>query len=137
MPTPLAIRFDKRSPETCAGARGIFRFSKLSKLRCSKSRTKKVLQRRWRNEGTNTYPGGRMPSEEDCRKTPAETPQADGGELRVIGVPRRRGDARAKVTAQPRFADDIFLPRMDPCTLLRSPHPHARIRKIDASRAAP
>jgi hypothetical protein len=33
-------------------------------------------------------------------------------ELRVIGVPRRRVDARAKVTGQTRFADDITLPRM-------------------------
>ena len=44
-------------------------------------------------------------------------------------------DARAKVTGQTRFADDIFLPRMAHCKLLRSPHPHARIRKIDTSRA--
>ena len=55
--------------------------------------------------------------------------------LRIIGVPRRRVDARAKVTGQTRFADDIFLPRMVHCKLLRSPHPHARIRKIDMSRA--
>ena len=54
---------------------------------------------------------------------------------RIIGVPRRRVDARAKVTGQTRFADDIFLPRMAYCKLLRSPHPHARIRKIDVSRA--
>src|SRR5579859_4502545 len=60
---------------------------------------------------------------------------ADGKNLRVIGVPRRRVDARAKVTGQTRFADDIFLPRMAYCKLLRSPHPHARIRRIDASRA--
>jgi len=56
--------------------------------------------------------------------------------LRVIGVPRRRVDARAKVTGQTRFADDITLPRMAYCKLLRSPHPHARIRKINTSRAA-
>ncbi|HXZ13546.1 MAG TPA: molybdopterin cofactor-binding domain-containing protein [Candidatus Sulfotelmatobacter sp.] len=55
--------------------------------------------------------------------------------LRVIGASRRRVDARAKVTGQTRFADDIFLPRMAHCKLLRSPHPHARIRKIDTSRA--
>ena len=55
--------------------------------------------------------------------------------LRIIGVPRRRVDGRAKVTGQTRFADDIFLPRMAHCKLLRSPHPHARIRKIDVSRA--
>jgi 4-hydroxybenzoyl-CoA reductase alpha subunit len=59
------------------------------------------------------------------------TPEA----LRVIGAPRRRVDARAKVTGQTKFADDIALPRMAFCKLLRSPHPHARIRSIDASRA--
>ncbi len=55
--------------------------------------------------------------------------------LRVIGAPRRRVDARAKVTGQTRFADDITLPRMAYCKLLRSPHPHARIRRIDTARA--
>ena len=53
----------------------------------------------------------------------------------MIGVPRRRVDARAKVTGQTQFADDITLPRMAFCKLLRSPHPHARIRSIDVSRA--
>ncbi len=66
---------------------------------------------------------------------PAPDSQATGDGLRVIGVPRRRVDARAKVTGQTRFADDIFFPRMAHCKLLRSPHPHARIRKIDVSRA--
>jgi len=44
-------------------------------------------------------------------------------------------DGRAKVTGQTRFADDICLPRMAHCKLLRSPHPHARIRSMDVSRA--
>src|SRR5713101_4026538 len=61
--------------------------------------------------------------------------EANGDELRVIGVPRRRVDARAKVTGQTRFADDISLPRTAYCKLLRSPHPHARIKKVDTSRA--
>ena len=60
----------------------------------------------------------------------------DAEDLRVIGVPRRRVDARAKVTGQTRFADDITLPRMSYCKLLRSPHPHARIATINISRAA-
>src|SRR5438309_7449210 len=76
-----------------------------------------------------------MPDEKDSRTTPADAPKANGDKLRVIGVPRRRVDARAKVTGQTRFADDIFLPRMTHCKLLRSPYPHASIRKIDASRA--
>jgi hypothetical protein len=62
-----------------------------------------------------------MPNKKDSRMTPADAPKANGDELRVIGVPRRRVDARAKVTGQTRFADDIFLPRMAHCKLLRSP----------------
>ncbi len=53
----------------------------------------------------------------------------------VIGVPRRRVDGRAKVTGQTIFADDIDLPRMLHCKLLRSPLPHALIARLDASAA--
>src|SRR5947209_17634707 len=53
----------------------------------------------------------------------------------VIGKPRRRVDGRAKVTGQTRFADDIMLPRMLHCKLLRSPLPHARVLRIDTTRA--
>src|SRR5271168_2031154 len=86
-----------------------------------------------------------MPSESKTPKAPvnspgspgpaAKSPEANGDKMRVIGVPRRRVDARAKVTGQTRFADDIFLPRMAHCKLLRSPHPHARIKSVDTSRA--
>ena len=54
----------------------------------------------------------------------------------VIGKARRRVDGRAKVTGQTRFADDVMLPRMVHCKLLRSPVPHARIVRIDTTRAA-
>ena len=54
---------------------------------------------------------------------------------RVIGRARRRVDARAKVTGQTRFADDIMLPRMLHCRLLRSTQPHAEIVAIDVSKA--
>jgi 4-hydroxybenzoyl-CoA reductase subunit alpha len=70
------------------------------------------------------------------QKDPPEKPNGNDADLRVIGHARRRVDARAKVTGQTRFADDISLPRMAHCKLLRSPHPHARIRSIDVSRAA-
>src|SRR5262245_14453438 len=55
--------------------------------------------------------------------------------MKIIGKSRRRVDARAKVTGQTRFADDLMLPRMLHCKLLRSTLPHARIVRIDASRA--
>ena len=54
----------------------------------------------------------------------------------TVGKPRRRVDGRAKVTGQTRFADDIALPRMVHCRLLRSPHPHAEIEGIDFSKAS-
>jgi 4-hydroxybenzoyl-CoA reductase subunit alpha len=55
--------------------------------------------------------------------------------MNIIGKSRRRVDARAKVTGQTRFADDLSLPRMLHCKLLRSTAPHADIVRIDVSRA--
>jgi 4-hydroxybenzoyl-CoA reductase alpha subunit len=57
-------------------------------------------------------------------------------DLSVVGQPLPKVDAAAKVTGQTLFADDLVLPRMVYARLLRSPHPHARIRGIDVSRAA-
>ena len=57
------------------------------------------------------------------------------GKLKVIGQPRRRVDAAAKVSGQTLFADDIVLPRMLHCKLLRSHVPHANIVKLDTARA--
>jgi 4-hydroxybenzoyl-CoA reductase alpha subunit len=54
---------------------------------------------------------------------------------RVIGKPRRRVDGRAKVVGATVFADDLVLPRMLHCKLLRSHLPHARILSVDPSRA--
>jgi len=54
---------------------------------------------------------------------------------RVIGRPHVKVDAAAKVTGQTRFADDLFLPRMLHCKLLRSKRAHARLLRVDASKA--
>jgi 4-hydroxybenzoyl-CoA reductase subunit alpha len=56
-------------------------------------------------------------------------------ELNVVGKPFRKVDARAKCVGQTKFADDIVLPRMLACKILRSHLPHALIKKIDVSRA--
>jgi 4-hydroxybenzoyl-CoA reductase subunit alpha len=56
--------------------------------------------------------------------------------LNVIGKPFRKVDARAKCTGQTKFADDIVLPRMLFCKILRSHLPHALIKNIDTSKAA-
>jgi 4-hydroxybenzoyl-CoA reductase alpha subunit len=56
-------------------------------------------------------------------------------EFGAVGKPLRRVDARAKVTAETRFADDLSMPGMLHMKLVRSTVPHARIVKIDAARA--
>ncbi len=60
----------------------------------------------------------------------------NGKPLKVVGKPFRKVDARAKCTGQTKFADDIVLPRMLFCKLLRSHLPHALIKHIDISKAA-
>jgi 4-hydroxybenzoyl-CoA reductase alpha subunit len=59
----------------------------------------------------------------------------NGATLKVVGKPFRKVDARAKCTGQTKFADDIVLPRMLFCKLLRSHEPHAIIKSIDISKA--
>src|SRR3989442_8547855 len=59
----------------------------------------------------------------------------NGKPLNVVGKPFRKVDARAKCTGQTKFADDIFLPRMLYCKILRSHEPHALIKNIDLSKA--
>ncbi|GAC1299216.1 MAG: xanthine dehydrogenase family protein molybdopterin-binding subunit [Ktedonobacteraceae bacterium] len=54
----------------------------------------------------------------------------------IVGRPRAKVDAYAKVTGRAVYADDILLPRMLYGRILRSPHAHARILAIDTSQAA-
>ncbi len=55
--------------------------------------------------------------------------------LTIIGKPNQKVDAMAKVSGETLFADDLALPRMLFCKILRSPHPHARIVNVDVSKA--
>jgi 4-hydroxybenzoyl-CoA reductase alpha subunit len=59
----------------------------------------------------------------------------NGKPLSVVGKPFRKVDARAKCTGQTKFADDIVLPRMLFCKILRTHLPHALIKSIDTSKA--
>jgi 4-hydroxybenzoyl-CoA reductase subunit alpha len=56
-------------------------------------------------------------------------------DFKVIGKPFRKVDARAKCVGQTKFADDIVLPRMLFCKILRSHVAHALIKSIDISKA--
>jgi 4-hydroxybenzoyl-CoA reductase subunit alpha len=53
----------------------------------------------------------------------------------VIGKSLPKIDSYAKVTGAARYADDLKLPRMAFGRILRSPHPHALITRLDTSRA--
>jgi 4-hydroxybenzoyl-CoA reductase alpha subunit len=61
--------------------------------------------------------------------------EANARELRVVGKPLRKVDARSKVSGLTRFADDLVLPRMLHMKLLRSTVAHARIVAVDVAPA--
>jgi xanthine dehydrogenase molybdenum-binding subunit len=56
--------------------------------------------------------------------------------FRVIGRRTPKVDAVDKVTGRAQFGADVPLPRLLVGKILRSPHPHARIRHIDTAAAA-
>jgi CO/xanthine dehydrogenase Mo-binding subunit len=56
-------------------------------------------------------------------------------EFNVVGTRPVRHDGPDKVMGRARYAADIHLTGMLHCKVLRSPHAHARIKGIDASRA--
>ena len=56
--------------------------------------------------------------------------------LNVVGKNVPRTDAIAKVTGAAQYVADLHLPGMLHAAVLRSPHPHARIVKIDVAAAA-
>ena len=56
-------------------------------------------------------------------------------ELRVIGTRQRKLDGRDKVMGRTTYVSDLRLPRMLVGKILRSPHAHARIVRVDAAAA--
>ena len=56
-------------------------------------------------------------------------------QLKVVGTTPLRHDGADKVTGRAQYGADIQLPGLLHGKVLRSPHAHARIRSIDASRA--
>jgi 4-hydroxybenzoyl-CoA reductase subunit alpha len=53
----------------------------------------------------------------------------------IIGKPIAMVDAASKTTGAGKYTDDLTLPGMLYGKILHSPHPHARIKSIDTSRA--
>jgi len=56
-------------------------------------------------------------------------------EFTVVGKPLHRRESYEKVTGNAKYAGDIKLPGMLHAKILRSPHAHARILRIDAGKA--
>ncbi len=54
---------------------------------------------------------------------------------RFIGKPIRRAEDERLITGKGRFSDDFRLDRQTFAAMVRSPHPHARIRGIETARA--
>src|SRR3989475_9769899 len=55
--------------------------------------------------------------------------------LKTVGHATPRIDALERVTGKAKYTNDVRLPGMLYARILRSPHPHARIRRIDVSKA--
>src|SRR5690606_24293826 len=53
----------------------------------------------------------------------------------LVGLSAPRVDARAKATGEAKYAGDLQIPGLAYGKVLRSPYAHARIVRIDASRA--
>jgi CO/xanthine dehydrogenase Mo-binding subunit len=72
------------------------------------------------------------------RRTGSEAPSGASEErrFRIIGTRPIRHDGIDKVTGRAQYGADIRLPGMLHGKVLRSPHAHARIVRIDTSRAA-
>jgi carbon-monoxide dehydrogenase large subunit len=61
--------------------------------------------------------------------------QPDPSEFKAIGQPLRRKEDLRLLTGKGRFTDDFSLEGQTYAVMVRSPHPHARIRGIDAGEA--
>jgi xanthine dehydrogenase YagR molybdenum-binding subunit len=68
-------------------------------------------------------------------ETPMAPAWAPGATLSVVGKPIPRVEGDLKVTGRAQYAYDVRLPGQRYARVLRSPHPHARITRIDTSKA--
>lgn len=64
-----------------------------------------------------------------------EQPTGNRARTSLIGVSAPRSHARRLVAGRGRYADDLRFPRLLHAAFLRSPHPHARIARLDLAPA--
>lgn len=76
------------------------------------------------------YAPGELP------ETPEPKQRQDAwGKTRVVGQALPRVDAYERVSGSAVYPTDVQLPGMLHAAVLRSPHPHARVRRVDVARA--
>jgi CO/xanthine dehydrogenase Mo-binding subunit len=64
-----------------------------------------------------------------------ETRPAPWGETTVVGTPRPRVDGYERVSGSAVYAMDVTFPDMLHAAIVRCPHAHARVKKVDTSKA--
>ncbi len=74
------------------------------------------------------------PPIDDVATEPAARAPVQADRPAVIGRRLRKLDGLKKATGEALYTDDLQLPRMLHCKILRSPHAHARIKRIDFTR---
>src|SRR5512137_623870 len=65
----------------------------------------------------------------------ADTPVRPWTETKVIGTAQPRIDAHERVSGSAVYARDLVLPDMLHAAFARCPHAHARVKKVDVSKA--
>jgi xanthine dehydrogenase YagR molybdenum-binding subunit len=81
---------------------------------------------------TKSKEDGKLQLEEQAPEMASWGP---GAALDVVGQRTPRLEGFEKVTGRAQYTSDVRLPRQLSATVLRSPHPHARIASIDVSAA--
>ena len=69
------------------------------------------------------------------RSIAGRTPRSNHADFSIIGKPIAMVDAAGKTTGAGKYTDDLSVPGMLVGKILHSPYPHARIKRIDTSRA--
>src|SRR5262245_50543442 len=75
----------------------------------------------------NSMPAMKGPPLRDCIIRPLQ--------MKFVGVPIKRLEDPRLLVGGGRFVDDVVRPHMVHAVLVRSPHAHARVRRVDVRRA--
>src|ERR1700679_1255688 len=81
-------------------------------------------------------PAAGLPSEDECDMNDSTIVTDSVKRFKWVGTRPIRPDGVPKVTGRAMYGADLKLPGMLYGKILRSPHAHARIRKIDTAKAA-